>query len=214
VSVSVLLGNGVIQGRLTKESGQLPALCRGDACAVCNLTAARAAETNQDLRRSYMVFAVLAPGLRYAQRVFAKLERTAIEVVLRRVVRLCLAEEVVIDLFKQLSRGLFSSAVDCGCSVEGGICEQCGGLSDVEEQRRFVYRNQFSGVYPEGKGHWFAGVTDAPERAGQWWLRPQVGCLQYRGVGGTLGISVHQRAGRLLPMITFGVERDGKTYVG
>jgi hypothetical protein len=164
-----------MRGWLTKETGQVPARCEEPACAVCT---ANASVEAQELRCPYMVFAVRAPGRQCAQTVFAKLEVVTVEVVLQRLVPACGSREAIDILISQLSLGLWSSAVDCGCSISVGMCSVCERVCAVPEWIRFVCADEFDGVYPKGKDHWFAGVTDALETAGEQWLRLQVGCLQ------------------------------------
>jgi hypothetical protein len=179
VSVGILLERGAVRGWLTRESGQVPARCDKPSCAVCNDNALVEA---QELRRPYMVFVVTAPGAVSARIMIAKLETVSIDVVLRRAVAACDSREGVARLGRQLSLGLWSSGLDCGCSLSAGMCEYCLRVCTVSERRRFVCRNRFSGVYPEGGQHWFGGVTDAAETAGAAWLRLQPVCLQYKSI--------------------------------
>jgi hypothetical protein len=164
-----------MRGWLTKESGRVPARCDKRECAVCSENALVEA---QELRRPYMVFVVRARRAVFAHTIIAKLELVTVDVVLRRLVPLCGSREAIARLTSQLSHGLWSSGPDCGCSVSAGMCSDCSRVSTVPGRRRFACGEKFDSVYPKGKDHWFAGVTDALEMAGQRWLPAQIGCLQ------------------------------------
>jgi hypothetical protein len=180
VSVSVLFEQGALRGWLTRESGRVPAPCGDTECVVCS--ARGSADTREELRRSYMVFAARPTGMWFVRTVFAKLETAVIDVVFDRLVPHVGLEEARDSLFNQLSDGLWSSAIDCECSVDAGMCDGCQKVSAVAERRRFLRSYQFDGVHPKGKEHWFAGVTDALEIVGEQWLRRRGGCSRDRSL--------------------------------
>jgi hypothetical protein len=70
------------------------------------------------------------------------------------------------EYFGLLHRGLYSmrggldcERAECECSVKDGVCGRCRAVSHNE--RLFVWRECFDGLFPMGKGHWFSGVSDA-----------------------------------------------------
>lgn len=150
---------------LTRESGSLPKGAKG-GCTRCN-----SPQQAKDIRQAYIVIVAEHPGKRVwtepLRRVaFAQLDAGAIAALYAYTAPIVLgrnSEERLMELrtlFILFRHGLFSSLTRCECSIEDGVCTQCG----TQKWPRFVWENSFSRLFPFGRSHWYRGVSDAVDK--------------------------------------------------
>jgi hypothetical protein len=156
---------GEAQWWLTRESGSLPGSI-GGSCTRCT-----SQQQPGDLRKAYLVIVAEHPGKRVwtepLRRVaFAEMKVGALTIVVDRIAPVVLGQSpgerlrVLRALFILFGKGLFSSSLECECSLQDGVCTLCG----IQRQPRFVWENGYSRLSPFGRDHWYRGVTDAVDK--------------------------------------------------
>jgi hypothetical protein len=147
---------------LTRESGSRPVACGQHDCVVCS-----AADITDVSVKGYIVVKITceegSEGV-----VICELCIDGFDIVVEHIVKesaaLWCSEEGrwvdrLAELLCRLQRGAYSKKADCKCGMVAGVCAPCQFVK--RNERRFVWRDRFDGVFPLGKEHWFSGVTDA-----------------------------------------------------
>lgn len=142
---------------LTRESGSLPQVCGDAECCSCEWS-----DVGELPAQAYLVVVLQGRGTR-AQVAISRLSLRDARTVVSRVLPLWRQHRAgvgrAVTLANMLSSGAFSRGLYCACSVQQGACGSCKQAS--LHQRRWVWRNGFTGVYPAALCRWFTGLTDA-----------------------------------------------------
>jgi hypothetical protein len=143
--VSILFRFGVLNGRLVKESGQVPVRGNKECCRTCciDLTASL-------LRKAYVVVEVKCYRRYRASAAFGELSAENLDVVTGRVARLACAEQSRPhdDWFVSYFENSFcrSDVARCGRSMHV-LCDDCVTLHETEVGPRFVLVKRYRGPF-------------------------------------------------------------------